>query len=112
MTPVFDLLSLANQSLAVAPFIAGVVIALAARKANPRVRWLVLTACLIPLLNVVGTRVFLASDFLNGRGDAALNLAYDLLDLSDQLLSLISMVLFLLAMVIMFRTRTRTGSPC
>lgn len=105
MWSAYSLVSLANQFVGVAPFLAGVVIALVARKVNPRVRWLVLAACLTPLVSVIGHRVFLATGFLGGLSDDARTLGYGFLNLGGQLLHLASGVLFLLAMAIVFRSR-------
>lgn len=105
MDSALSVMSLANQFISVSPFLAGAIVALAARTANPRVRWLVLVACLLPLVSVVGSRVLIGADFLIGLRDDALYLAYDLTDIGEQLLVLVSGVLFLLAIAIVFRSR-------
>lgn len=111
MDQAYQVWSVVNQYIAISPLLAGAVAALAARAANPRVRWLVLAGCLIPFVSVIGSRVFRPSEILRGRSDDELQLAYDLMDLGEQLLWLSSSALFLLAMLVVFRSRRQPPQP-
>ncbi|WP_152362673.1 hypothetical protein [Microlunatus speluncae] len=104
------LLSGANQFLGLSPFLAGLIVALLARTARSRTRWLVGVGCLLPLLSAVGSRVLVSTDFLVGLDGEQLYRGYDLLDLGEQLLHLTTVVLFLLALGTVLRPRTVAGA--
>ncbi|MFC7624300.1 hypothetical protein [Microlunatus sp. GCM10028923] len=106
----FTVVSGTNEFVTLSPFLAGVIVALLARAANPRTRWLVLAGCLLPLLSAVGDRVLPATGFFVGLENRELYLAYDLLNIGQHLLRLTSCLLILLALVTVLRQRG-TGSP-
>jgi hypothetical protein len=111
MGEAYDALSMVNQYLDFTPFLAGMILALVARRADRRVRVLVLIGCLLPFVSAIGSRVFLGLDPIRGQAGGVRTLAYGLLDVAEVGLRLVSAVLLLLALATVFRERRQPEVP-
>lgn len=105
------LLRFANLVVGLGPFVAGVIVALMARKSHPRAAWLAFAGCLVVLVSDLGYEVFLAASSAVDLGVDTVDLVDGAVGVFDGLLGAAGVTLLVLAIATMLRAdRVRRAS--